>query len=146
MLRGTSGNAVTAAISGGAGGASTTFLASDQAITTGAFVDLANTGAIGAAGQVWLLIGTAAGIDTSASTNAWELGIFNGSVYVANMGSSLAASLRGSITIAAVVTLAAATTFTMRARSIVGNASVATTAAGTGVANKATSLTAVRLA
>jgi hypothetical protein len=126
---------------------STTFLASDIAFTTAGFTDLANTGSIGAAGQVWLLIGQVSAVDTSGGTNAYEIGIFNGSVYICNTVTHFpAANIRAGLVTCAIVTLAAATTFTLRAKTLVGNATAATTGGSTGVANKATGISAVRLA
>jgi len=113
---------------------------------TANFFDGPTTGSIGAAGQVWLIIVTACVYDTVASS-AQEIAIWNGSAYVANVSATTAgANLVQNLTTNAIVTLSGATTFTLRARSQTTTTGLlATTANATGVANKATSITAIRL-
>lgn len=125
---------------------STTFLGSDVIPGTSNFADIVNSGSIGAAGQTWLLIGTVVVRDTAAGANI-EAGIFNGSSYITNaLAVSSAANIYTVITVCAVVVLGAATTFTLRVKDqSSANLVVSTTGLATGTANKATSLTAVRL-
>lgn len=126
----------------------TTFLAGDVAMNNNAnFFDGPNTGSIGAAGWVVLLMAVANVKDTASNAN-FEAGIFNGSAYVANTGGSMqGASFQVTIPLVAVVTLSAATTFTLRARDQTTNSGVfMTTGVASGVSNKATSITWVRLA
>jgi hypothetical protein len=127
----------------------TTFLGADAALgAAAAFVDGPNTGSIGASGQVWLITAAASIGNATGSTGAMEAGIFNGSAYIANSSNLLFNTEAKTIAIMAVVTLSGATTFTLRARNAngIGGANLLTTGAATGVANKATSITAVRLA
>jgi hypothetical protein len=126
----------------------TTFLGADVALNNVAnFFNGPNTGSIGASGQVWLIIGVAQLTDT-AGIAALEAAIFDGTNYIANsVGQNFAASARVPVTICAVVTLSGATTFTLRAKDPTSVSGVLkTTDAASGVANKATSITAVRLA
>lgn len=124
----------------------TTFLGSDVVMTTGNVGNGPNTGSIGAVGQVWLLMGTGAFVDGSGSANNAELAFHDGTNYLADTPTNLTAAGRSSITISAVVTLGAATTFTLRAKAITGGLTLATTSNASLIANKATSITAVRLA
>jgi hypothetical protein len=113
---------------------------------TANFFDGPNTGSIGANGQKWLIIAQGTVYD-SATASAQEIAIWNGSAYLANASVTTAAANFGSaIVTIALVTLTGATTFTLRARSQSTTTGVlATTLNATGVANKATSITAVRL-
>lgn len=127
---------------------STTFLGADVALNNVAnFFSGPNTGSIGASGQVWQITAVAT-LDDTAGAAAVELAIFDGSVYIANSVTTIPfASGRSMGAVTVVVTLSAATTFTLRAKDL-NSASgfIRTTSNATGVANKATSITAVRLA
>lgn len=127
----------------------TTFLGSDVGLgTAAAFLDGPNTGSTGANGQTWLIISVAALANATGSSANMEAAIFNGSVYIANSSAFFFNTETKEIIIMAVVSLSAATTFTLRARNANGltGATLLTTGQATGVANKATSITAVRLA
>lgn len=127
--------------------AATTFLGSDQAMTVaGGFVNGPNTGSVGADGQMWLIMAVAAAADASGAANNWEIGIFNGTTYVANPPGTLPTNSTGDLTAVVIVALSAATTFTLRAKVQTGNGTLLTTGIASGIANKATSITAVRLA
>lgn len=124
----------------------TTFLGSDVPITTGNVGNGPNTGSFGAAGWVVLLLGTGLFLDTSGVVNNGELAFHDGTNYLADTPSNIIASGRAAIAISAVVTLSAATTFTLRAKAISGGLTLLTTGNASLIANKATSITAVRLA
>jgi hypothetical protein len=128
----------------------TVFLAADLVYgTSTAFQDGPNTGAIGAAGQIWAIGATAQnGNATGANANI-ETAIFNGSVYIANDNNLLFNAEAKTTTLAPViVTLTGPTTFTLRGRNASGAAGsmMQTTGVATGVANKASYITAIRLA
>lgn len=124
----------------------TTFLANDVALNNVSnFFSGPNTGSIGASGQTWLIMGTAC-IGDSGAANV-EAAIFDGTNYIADTSALVAAGLTLAITVSAVVTLTGATTFTLRAKDLNNTTgTLKTTGAASGVANKATSITAVRLA
>jgi hypothetical protein len=105
-----------------------------------------NTGSIGANGQVWQITIVATMVDTSAAA-ALEAAIHDGSAYLAtSVATSPAANFNVSVTVTALVLLTAATTFTLRARD--GNSvngSLLTSGVIAAIANKSTSITAVRI-
>lgn len=127
----------------------TTFLGADVALGTagGSFVSGPNTGSIGSNGEIWLIMAVAC-VNNTNNSALYEVALYNGSAYIANSEDTVCLSTAYSVTtIMAVVTLTAATTYTLRARAITDNFSNLKTTGGTsGVANKATSITAVRLA
>ena len=135
----------TGATGPGFGGA-TTFLGADVALNnTANFFDGPNTGSIGANGQIWLIIGVVSLVSTVGANV--EAGIFNGTAYIANSAGTVAGNFYLPITVCAVVTLTAAMTFTLRAKDSSNvNGTLLTTGVATGAANKATSITAIRLA
>lgn len=125
----------------------TAFLGADVALNnTANYFDGPNTGSIGANGQMWFLTATGTYTDTSAAATI-VLAIYNGTSYICSSVSSVAATnFMASHTVSAVVTLSAATTFTLRARDVsTTNGSLLTSGSASAVANKATSITAVRL-
>lgn len=129
--------------------AATNFLGSDVAYGTNTtFQSGPNTGSIGANGQIWFVIGTAQQTNSTGGSSNVETAIFDGTSYITNDVNLLFNLETKSCTVMAVVTLSAATTFTLRGRnnSGVSGASMQTTGAATGVANKASSITAIRLA
>lgn len=133
---------------GTSAGNATTFLAADVALNnTANFFSGPNTGSIGSSGQTWLLIGVADITDAAAGA-AFEAAIFDGTNYIANsVSDGFAAGARVTITICAIVTLAGATTFTLRAKDRSGTTGfLLTSSVASGVTNKATSITAMRIA
>lgn len=127
--------------------AATTFLAADVSLNNAAnFFSGPNTGSIGAAGWVALVMGVAT-VNSNAASNI-EVGLFDGTNYIANNNVLVdSANAYRVVEVKAVVTLAAATTFTLRARDQSNTGGVlATTGLASGVANKATSITYVRIA
>jgi hypothetical protein len=126
----------------------TTFLGADVALNnTANFFNGPNTGSIGASGQVWFITATGTYTDTAGAATV-VLAIFDGSAYIASSVASVpATSFMASHTLSAVVTLSAATTFTLRARDASSTSGVLQTSGSvSAIANKATSITAVRLA
>jgi hypothetical protein len=132
---------------GVATGVGTTFLGADVNLNnTANFFSGPNTGSIGASGQVWLIIGTATFTDTAGGATC-EAAIFDGTNYIANSATRLpSANVNGTVTVQKVVTLTGATTFTLRGKDVTSTSGVlVTTGLTTGVANAATSITAIRL-
>lgn len=125
----------------------TTFLAADVALNNVAnFFDGPNTGSIGANGQTWQITAVGTVVCPGAAATG-EIAIFNGSAYVAaSAGVAPAAGFPVIVTITAAVVLTGAATFTLRAKSNQATSVLNTTGAATAIANKATSITAVRLA
>jgi hypothetical protein len=125
----------------------TTFLGANVALNnTANFFNGPNTGSIGASGQVWLIIGVASVVDTAGAA-AIQADIHDGTSALANDSiTTSAANAAGLITMAVVVTLSAATTFTLRARDNTSTSGLLQTTGNAATANKATSITAVRLA
>src|SRR5262245_978828 len=96
-----------------ANGDTTVFLGADVGTgTAGVFANGPNTGAIGGAGQRWLLSGTATLSDIADAEFVVE--IHNGTAGVVNTTALLRGSAYITASVAAVVTLSAATTFTLR--------------------------------
>jgi len=127
--------------------AAQTFLGSDVALNNAAnYFNICNTGSIGAAGQVWRITGTLCAF-RNAGTSQVLVRIWDGSsvVYMETNGGVYAAAVYSVITVDAVVTLSAATTFHLSAKASATDASAITTG-GSGTANKATSIIAVRIA
>lgn len=124
----------------------TTFLGADVPVTVaGTFVNGPNTGSIGANGQTWLIM---ACLTYNAGTNvqAWAR-IHNGTSAIIDTDVNNASGFT-TASLAIVVALSAATTFTLQATDNGGASTGAmkTTAGANGTANKGTSITAVRLA
>lgn len=127
-------------------GQAQTFLGSDVLLSnTGTYFNICNTGSIGASGQVWLLIGVCSLIDTAGAA-AFALRIWDTStVFCESTAYTSQASFVTTATIVALVTPSAAATYHLSAidgTSVSGKA--LTSGAGT-TANKATSITAIRL-
>lgn len=125
----------------------TTFLGANVGTGTATtFASGPNTGSIGASGQVWLITATATVTDTAAAQFIVDL--FNGTASIGNTTLTVAiANTMATGTVSAVVTLSAATTFTLRVSDITNNSgTILTTGVSPSAANKATSITAVRLA
>lgn len=127
----------------------TTFLGVDVPLGAAGFVNGPNTGSIGAAGWVVLVIATGNLLNTDSVGHNHEIGIFNGSAYIANSAVFNGAnSTSVQIAVSAVVTLSGATTFTLRAHDIGASSTgtLKTTGVATGASNVATSITYVRIA
>jgi len=125
----------------------TTFLGGDVPVpTANTYANGPNTGSIGASGQTWLII---AGGDvlTGGSGAQVALRIFNGSAGIKDCNASLAATTWASMEMSVIVVLSAATTFTLQVTDNAGGNNTNLKTTGTnGTANKATSISAVRLA
>lgn len=123
------------------------FLGSNVSLNnTGSYFAGPNTGSIGAAGQKWL-IAAAAQLFDSANAAVLNAEIHNGSgALVSSTAYSAFASARVVIPLSVIVTLAAATTFTLRARdSSFTTGTLETSAPGGAIANRATWIMATRL-
>lgn len=131
-----------------ASGSATNFMGGDLALNnTANFFDGPTSGSIGASGQVWLVMGSAFLTDTAGAAIG-EIGIFNGTSYLTNTSVQIPAanSVVNAVTMI-VVTLSAATTFTLRARDQTATTGVLkTSASASETGNRATSLTTIRIA
>ena len=138
---------ITGVMTGVGSNSATTFLTSPVSLTSlTTYFNGPNTGSIGAAGQVWLIMGYATVQDTSNSANI-DIALYDGTNYIANTNVTIPATnynLMGSVY--AVVTLSAATTFTLRAKDWNTTNGVINASAGNTISNKGTAITAVRLA
>jgi hypothetical protein len=123
----------------------TTFLTSGVTLNnTALFFNGPNTGSIGAAGQTWLIMANAQ-MQDGIGAALFEAVIFNGASNVADMlATSSSAGASVTISLSAVVTLAAATTFTLQVKDQTSTGGLLA-ASGSATANKATSITAIRL-
>ena len=125
----------------------TTFLTGDVTLVTiNTFVNGPNTGSIGASGQTWLIM--AEGVLTlGGGGGQGTLRIHNGTADIRSANMNIANTSFGTIALSVVVVLSAATTFTLQAAdNIGGSVSTLKATATNGAANKATSITAVRIA
>lgn len=123
----------------------TTFLGADVSMpSANTAYDAVNTGSIGASGQTWLIMATIAVWD-NAGAAIIQTGIYNGSSYITAESLYSTGTQGVVITMQAVVTLSAATTFTLRAASNTTTSAIKTTGNATFAANKSTNITAVRL-
>lgn len=132
---------------GATSGTGTTFLQSDVALSVGVYGNGPNTGSIGASGQAWLLMATAT-LNDSSGLAIFQLGILSStlSAFVANPRFVLpAANDQMTVSFAVVVTLSAATTFTLQAKDESSGSGVLQTTGGADTAHLATSITAVRI-
>lgn len=137
----------TALVAGAANTGSTTFLGANVTLNnTATYFSGPNTGSIGASGQTWLIIAVGCAYDTAGSTK-FCMRIYDGTTpYADTEGASLGANAAVNMTATAVVTLSAATTFTLQMKDVLSTAGVLlTTGPNSAAANKATSITAVRL-
>lgn len=126
--------------------AAQTFLGSDVNLDNASnYFNIVNTGSIGGAGQKWLIAGTLCAFRNAGSSQVL-LRIWDGSstVYVETNGGVDTAGVYSVINVYAIVTLSAATTFHLSAKASATDA-VAITTGGSGTANKATSIVAIRL-
>jgi hypothetical protein len=123
----------------------TTFLTSGVTLSnTALFFNGPNTGSIGAAGQTWLIMANAQ-MQDGIGAALFEAVIFNGASNVADMlATSSSAGASVTISLSAVVTLSAATTFTLQVKDQTSTGGLLA-ASGSATANKATSITAIRL-
>jgi hypothetical protein len=127
--------------------ASQTFLGADVLLNnTGAYFDGPTTGSIGASGQIWLIIATASLVDTGSAANIL-FRIWDGttSLTEAEVDTNAANGAR-SITLTYLATLSAATTFRLSAKDRSSTSGkIQSTSQNAGLANKSTSITAVRV-
>ena len=124
----------------------TTFLTSDVVIVSaGTFVSGPNTGSIGANGQTWLILGNGL-LTLGGGGGQGALRIFNGTSDIASDNMNIGNSQFGCISLSVVVSLTAATTFTLQATdNIGGSVSNLKATATNGATNKATSISAIRI-
>lgn len=116
-------------------------LGSDKQLTVqNTYYDIANTGSVGANGQVWFVIANV--LVNSSTADFFDVVIYDGSTYVAATNVSVVANANSVASIHARVSLSGATTFTLR----VSDASSANgyVRAG-GASNTASRITAIRL-
>jgi hypothetical protein len=125
----------------------TTFLGSNIALNNASnYFNGPNTGSLGANGQAWLIMATAQ-VDDTAGPASVAVGIFNGATNLAESAVTTAGAFyEGCISIAVVVVLTAATTFTLRAKGLSTTSRLLTSNGVSSFANISTSITAVRLA
>lgn len=124
-----------------------TFLAADVALNaTGTVFSIVNTGSIGAAGQVFDIEISAACYNASASYAA-DIGIHDGANYLTATRISPPSAVRAQVILSVRVTLAAATTFTLRAQDPTSAVSLISASNNNGfVANHATYIKWTRVA
>jgi hypothetical protein len=125
----------------------TTFLGSNVGFSSSAtFFNGPNTGSIGASGQKWLIIASATMVDNGAASHMVAR-IWDGTNDLINgQGVSAAATQACVVTLAVAVTLTGPTTFTLQGADQSTTTAGMLTSAILGAANKASSITAVRLA
>lgn len=123
-----------------------TFLAADVNLTNIAnYFDVVSTGAVGAAGQVWLVTATASLRDPTG-TSSMLARIWDGaSVVYAEIPETVAAGAEGCVTLNALVTLAGATNFHLSCKDRTNTTGVVQTTGNAGTAHLATSIIAIRL-
>ena len=124
----------------------TVFLGADVALNnTGLLFNGPNTGSIGAAGQKWL-IAAAALIDSPAAATTADMGIHDGTTFIASQCDVGPNSFWPGIPILVVVrTLTGPTTYTMKVNANTASGVLRTTGLSGMAPNKATWITAVRL-
>lgn len=125
-----------------------TFLAADVALNnTANYFNVCNTGSIGASGQKWLVTAVASLIDTGGLANIL-VRIWDGSsvVYCETATQITSANARQVVTVNALVTLSAATTFHLSCKDLTLTTGSVLTTGPAATANKATSITAIRVA
>jgi hypothetical protein len=125
----------------------TTFLGADVALNnTANFFNGPNTGSIGANGQTWLILATGTVRDTAGSA-VCAARIHDGTNGLAGYALVTGAiNFEVSFNLQLVVALTAATTFTLQARDSSSTSGQLLTTGSLSPANRATSITAVRLA
>lgn len=115
--------------------------------TIGAFANGPNTGSIGASGQVWKITGEVTYVNSSGGNMTATIDLYDGTNSLTTKTGAAATGFSIPLTVSRIVTLTGATTFTVRATDNVGgNLGYMATSASYGAANKATSITAERLA
>lgn len=131
---------------GAAAGVAQSFLGSDTALNnTGTYFNVVNTGSIGASGQVWLLIGTACVEDTAGAARI-NVRIWDATTtFVETTHSGPAAGIPSVVTVMAIVTPSAAATYHLSCKDVTSTSGQVRTTSSAGTANKATSITAIRL-
>lgn len=113
---------------------------------TANYFNVVNTGSIGAANQIWLITAEVCLIDTAGAA-AFLVRIWDGTtVHAETTTTSGSVNFYTTCTIQALVTLAGATTFNLSCKDTTSTSGVASTTGLSGTANKATSITAIRLA
>lgn len=126
---------------------STTFLGANVNLNnTATYFSGPNTGSIGASGQTWLIIAVGCAYNTSGASK-FCMRIYDGAAAHADTEStSLSINAAVNMTATAIVTLSGATTFTLQMKDALSTSGVLlTTGPNCASANKATSITAVRL-
>lgn len=112
---------------------------------TSNYFDITNTGSIGGAGQTWLLIGNACITDTAGAASVvvriWD----SSTVFAEASGDVRAANATSQIPVFAIVTPSAAATYYLSAKDLTSTSGVAKTTGYAGTAQKACSITAIRL-
>lgn len=127
--------------------ATQTFLGSDIALNnTGNYFNVCNTGSIGASGQTWLIIAQVLATDTAGAANI-NVRIWDGSsvVFTETSVAIGGTSFMTPATIMYVATPSAATTYTLSAKDTSSTSGAIKTTGNAGTANKATSITAIRI-
>lgn len=132
---------------GSTAGNGTTFLTgSSVALSTGSKTSVVNTGSVGVAGQVWLIMATMGILSTSAATLV-EADIYDGSSILAvGEAATVNANSDATLYFCKVVALSGPTTFTLRGQANVPNSFALYNTANIGTQNVFTSITAVRIA
>ena len=131
-----------------AAAAATTYLGADVALNnTASFFNGPNTGPIGGNGQTWWITAKAS-IRDSAGAAGIGAQIHNGTSAIdTGSGTTWAPNTELTIPLGAIVALTAPATFTLQAKDPISTSGVLlTTGSASGVSNRATSITAVRLA
>lgn len=137
----------TAWVAGAANTGSTTFLGANVTLNnTATYFSGPNTGSIGASGQTWLIIAVGCAYDTGGASK-FCMRIYDGTTpYADTEGTSLSANAAVNMTATAVVTLSGATTFTLQMKdALLTTGVLLTSGPNCAAANKATSITAIRL-
>ena len=131
---------------GAAAGVAQTFLASDVNLNnTSNYFNICNTGSIGASGQKWLLIGVCNLSDTAGAA-ALNVRIWDTStVFCESTSYVAAANQQITVTVMTIVSPSGAATYHLSAKDATSTSGIAQTTGAAGTANKATSITAIRL-
>jgi len=127
-------------------GQAQTFLGSDVALNnTANYFNIVNTGSIGASGQVWLIIGVVT-LDDINSGATMRVRLWDTSTVFAEIVTTVPAlSSPVTATIVALVSPSGAATYHLSAKDASSGGGFARTTSTAGTANKATSITAIRL-
>lgn len=130
----------------GAPGSSQTFITGAVSLNnTANYFNVCNTGSIGAAGQMWLLVGVVTVTDTVGAANI-NARIWDTSTVFAETSCTVQASNSEMVmTVLALVSPSAATTYHLSCKDLTSTSGQALQTGNAGTANKATSITAIRL-